>query len=99
MGSYSTVITRKGQVTIPAEIRRSLGLKQGDRVEFIHENGKVRLEPIGSVVERTAGIFAEYRRPGPPPTFKELREAFERGVAEEVAESLKREAAAYREES
>lgn len=36
------VITRKGQVTIPAELRRALKLRQGDRVAFA-------LEPEGSI--------------------------------------------------
>ena len=93
MSGYSTVVTRKGQVTIPAEIRRSLGLKQGDRVRFVQENGRVTLEPIGSVVEWTARIGAKYRRPGPPPSIEELRTAFEEGVAEEVVESMRRETA------
>jgi len=99
MSSYSTVVTRKGQVTIPVEIRRSLGLKEGDRVRFIQENGRVTLEPIGSVVEQTAGVFAKYRRPGPPPTIQELKDAFEQAVADEVAQSLEREAAMSRGES
>ena len=98
MSSYSTVVTRKGQVTIPAEIRRSLGLKQGDRVRFVHDNGKVTVEPIGSVVERTAGSLAKYRRE-PALAIAEEKAAFERAVAEEVMQSLEREAAMYRGES
>ena len=98
MSSYSTVVTRKGQVTIPVEIRRSLGLKEGDRVRFVQNDGRVTLEPIGSVVDRTAGIFAKYRRERAL-TIAEERAAFERAVAEEVVESMKREAATYEERS
>lgn len=100
MASYgsSGVITRKGQVTIPAEIRRSLGLKQGDRVNFVQDNGHITIEPLGSVVARTAGVFAKYRRV-PPLTIAEEKAAFAQAVADEVAESLEREAAMYREES
>lgn len=29
-----TTITQKGQVTIPAPVRRALGLKRGDQVKF-----------------------------------------------------------------
>jgi AbrB family looped-hinge helix DNA binding protein len=94
----SGVITRKGQVTIPAEIRRSLGLKEGDRVSFTQDNGHITIEPLGSVVERTAGVFAKYRRV-PPLTIAEEKAAFAQAVADEVAESLEREAAMYREES
>lgn len=33
-------VTSKGQITIPAEIRRALDLKTGDRISFdINENG------------------------------------------------------------
>ena len=99
MSTYTSVVTRNGRVTVPVEIRRSLCLMQGDRVAFVVENDSLVLRPVGSIVDRTARIFARYRRPGPPPTLKELRDAFERGVAEEVMASLEREAAVYRGEA
>ncbi|GAB6277574.1 putative transcriptional regulator [uncultured spirochete] len=34
-------LTSKGQITIPVEIRRKLRLKEGDKVFFIEENGKI----------------------------------------------------------
>lgn len=34
-------ITSKGQVTIPSEIRKSLGVDTGDKLAFIEENGLV----------------------------------------------------------
>ncbi len=34
-------ITSKGQITIPLEIRKKLRLKDGDKVIFIEENGKI----------------------------------------------------------
>jgi antitoxin PrlF len=34
-------ITSKGQITIPVDIRRKLGVKQGDKVLFIEEAGKI----------------------------------------------------------
>ena len=89
--TYPGVVTRKGQVTIPAEIRRSLGLKQGDRITFVHENGRVTLEPVGDVVERTAAIGAKYRRPGPPPTIEELKEAAAEGWIEREIRYLEQE--------
>ena len=33
-------ITSKGQITLPIGIRRSLNLKDGDKVAFIEEDGK-----------------------------------------------------------
>ena len=38
-----TRITSKGQVTVPKEVRERLGLRPGDELEFIEENGVYRL--------------------------------------------------------
>jgi len=83
MKEMRAVITRKGQVTVPAEIRRQLGLKRGDRVAFVLDEGEVRLTRTGSVVERTAGAFRTRRT---ALTAEELREAAERAMAEEADE-------------
>ena len=80
-----TVVTRKGQVTVPAEIRRELGLKQGDRVAFILEEGEVRLARTGSVVQRTAGALKSDK---PPLTAEQLRESAERAMAEEAVQRM-----------
>ena len=37
---YAGVVTSKGQVTVPKPIRERLGLKQGDRIEFVSESGR-----------------------------------------------------------
>jgi len=37
-------ITLRGQITIPVEIRRKLGVKDGDKVIFIEENGRIVME-------------------------------------------------------
>jgi len=34
-------LTSKGQITIPQEIRKKLNLKQGDKVIFFEEDGKI----------------------------------------------------------
>jgi len=41
----SSTISSKGQVTVPIEVRRRLGLKVGDRVEFAFEDGRTVLRP------------------------------------------------------
>ena len=80
-------MTRKGQVTVPIEVREALGLKEGDRVEFeLVEKGKPHavIQPAGSAIERTAGIFKDSSRPG---LWK-----IERAVArEEMAQNAARE--------
>lgn len=34
-------VTSKGQITIPIDIRRRLGVKEGDKILFIEEKGKI----------------------------------------------------------
>jgi AbrB family looped-hinge helix DNA binding protein len=34
-------ITTRGQITIPIEIRKKLGVKDGDKVVFLEENGRI----------------------------------------------------------
>ena len=34
-----TKITTKGQITVPKQVRERLGLRPGDELEFIEENG------------------------------------------------------------
>ncbi len=41
----SSTISSKGQVTIPIEVRHRLGLNEGDRVEFVFEEGRTYLRP------------------------------------------------------
>ena len=42
-------ITSKGQITLPKEVRRRLGIGPGDQVEFVEENGKYVLKKIVKV--------------------------------------------------
>ena len=37
-------ITSKGQITLPKEVRRRLGIGPGDEVEFVEENGRYVLK-------------------------------------------------------
>lgn len=41
----SSTVSSKGQITIPVEIRHRLGVKEGDRVEFVIDNGRTVLQP------------------------------------------------------
>ena len=81
MTEYNSVLTRKGQATIPIEIRQTLGLQQGDRIAWIQENGHIEGKRARSVTERTAGIARQYAR-GPAPTIEELKEAAAQGWVE-----------------
>ena len=83
MTEILSTITSKGQVTIPREVRQSLGLKTGDKVAFTLEDGGVRVRKTGSVVAATAGIFKSQK---PARTAEGLREAAEEAIAAEAME-------------
>ena len=42
-------ISSKGQIAIPKEIREVLDIKEGDKLTYKLEKGKIVLEPIVSV--------------------------------------------------
>lgn len=75
-------LTQKGQVTIPLEIRSRLGLKPRDRVVFELAGDEVKLRPASSKILQGYGTVTPRNR---PEDFRELREAFVSGVAEQVS--------------
>lgn len=50
-------VTTKGQVTIPAELREKLGIKPGDRVNFVETAGKVEIQRQENRVAAAFGVF------------------------------------------
>ncbi len=78
-----SVLRRKGQLTLPAEIRDALGVQEGDKVAFVVEEDRVELRRRGSVVAASAGAF---KNRGPVRTPEELREEAERVIAETTVE-------------
>jgi len=54
-------ITSKGQITVPIEVRRMLGVKAGDRLLFESDGDGVRIRPV-----RNQSVFSKYRGVGTP---------------------------------
>ena len=54
-------ITSKGQITVPREIRRALGVRPGDRLLFEEDRSGVRVRPV-----RAGSRFEKYRGIGTP---------------------------------
>jgi len=81
MRQVASKVTRKGQVTVPADVRRLLNLKEGDRVNFVFDGSDVRLSRAGSVVERTAGVFKSKRK---ALSAEQMRQAAEEAIADEA---------------
>jgi AbrB family looped-hinge helix DNA binding protein len=77
MRSYPTVISSKGQVVIPAELREQLGLDKGTRATWTEEKGRLVLTPI---TERRLDEIMGFLKPEPgePSAFEMLFEERER---------------------
>jgi len=54
----TSLVTTKGQVTIPAAVRQQLGIHQGDRVGFVYEDGKVIILPVIKNIEAAFGLVS-----------------------------------------
>lgn len=55
MTTYSKV-TRHGQITLPASVRRKLGIEEGDLIEVIVDDDKAVLLPK-KVIEKSQAYF------------------------------------------
>lgn len=69
----TATVTSKGQITIPAEVRRSLGLEPGSRVAFLPmDNGAYELVPATGTVRSLKGCVPA---PATPVTVEQMEAA------------------------
>lgn len=78
----TSTITSKGQITLPKNVREHLGVREGDRLDFvIAADGAVCLLPLSGSVRRLRGLF---RRSGSPAaTLAEIDESIEDQLADD----------------
>ncbi|HEV2852995.1 MAG TPA: type II toxin-antitoxin system PrlF family antitoxin [Thermoanaerobaculia bacterium] len=77
----TATVTSKGQITIPKEVRKSLGLEAGHRVSFqIREDNVVEMRPENVDLMSLFGIFKP-RVKGV--TLEDMNEAIREGAAGE----------------
>ena len=77
MATFHTVISSKGQVVIPAELREQLGLQKGTPATWTEEKGRLVLTPITEKRIREIRGFLK-PKPGEPSAFEGLFEERER---------------------
>lgn len=84
MRQFTATITERGQMTVPAEVRRALGLGAHSKVTITLNDGKASLEPAKFTLETLRGSVKPISR---PEDFEEL----ERIVREERVAEVMRE--------
>lgn len=59
-------VTSKGQVTIPIEIRKKLGIKNGDKILFVEESGRIYMmnSSMDALLEAQKAFAGEAERLG-----------------------------------
>jgi AbrB family looped-hinge helix DNA binding protein len=76
MAVYDAATSRKGQATIPVEVRRMIGLEPGGTVQFVTTpDGEVRLVARKNSLRHLKGLF------GPLPAPMDIDDAISETVA------------------
>lgn len=80
-----STITRKGQTTIPKEIRAFLNLKPNDTLFYIVDEDKVILKPLhGDILDLRGSVPAGDR----PSDINTVRDMTKKKVAQKIAEEI-----------
>lgn len=69
-------LTSKGQVTIPSEIRRRMGLKAGDKLDFrVDDDGRLTVRLTSETTYRRLVGLLSHRARERPASVNEMRRA------------------------
>lgn len=81
----TATMTSKGQITIPADVRRKLRLRAGTKVDFAENKaGEIVLRPKTGDIRDLYGIV-KYK--GPPATIEEIDEAIKKAATKRYLRS------------
>jgi len=83
-----SVMTSKGQTTIPKAIREYLHLKPKDALMYVPSGDRVVIKPLRGSILDLKGIFHSYHKGGPI-NFKRLREETKRIVAKKIVDEMR----------
>lgn len=81
---YQSVVTIKGQTTIPKKIREILAIKPNDKLFYIIEDNRVVLKPIrGNILELKGAVSPNKKTPG----FHTIRKETLKKVTKKIIEN------------
>ncbi len=75
----NATVTSKGQVTLPAEARRRLGMKPGTKLEITIKDNRLEVKVAGGSIRDLKGFLP---KPKKSLTLEEMDEAIGRAVVE-----------------
>lgn len=88
MVSRTVKVTRKGQITLPVELRKEFGIEEGDVLYVVRGERGIEIRTPGSFVARTAGIFRDYAANTPALEPDEIRDLAAQAWVDEVVDEL-----------
>jgi AbrB family looped-hinge helix DNA binding protein len=84
----TATMTSKGQITIPIELRKALGLDSGDKIDFFEvEKGQFRMIPRTASIRDLEGCIPKLDH---IVTIEEMNQAIRDGAAESYLKSTER---------
>ncbi len=89
MTEITTTITKRGQVTVPAQVRRTLGVKPRDKITFTIDGKKVHLTPAAFTLESAYGSVSPSKK---PEDFEAITQDAKDEKAEGTAKKLRKRA-------
>ena len=81
--TLEATVTSKGQITLPRELRRRLGVQKGSRIRFsISARGAIQVEPVRYNIRDLWQMADEGGKPVGVMSFEEMNEAKARRPAQ-----------------
>jgi len=83
--TYTVSITSQGQISIPAPLRRKLGLEKHKKALVSEKNGELTIKPVKDLLELRGSLKTDKK----PLSSKKMRELFGQYLAEHATRDLK----------
>ena len=74
-------LSSKGQIVIPAKVRKKFSLKEGDSLVLVEENNAIRLQPLVNLTE----LWGVDKLKGTEAVLKELRKEWDDELEDKAA--------------
>ncbi len=82
MKIYYGTITSKGQTTVPSEVRDILSLKPGDKIRYVHRDGKIFIKAKN---KRAVDLLGKFYDPDRPPIpVEEMKRAVGEAIIDHI---------------
>lgn len=70
-GNNMSIVTKKGQITIPIWVRNELKINYGDKVTFLKENGDIKIKKVDKLIDWLCDNLKDIKE-----TSKEMKKGF-----------------------